>query len=512
MDLFSSYLIRPLDTAENHFLEVLVSSFSICRLGQGSELSICFNGKTPAIWTRHAKSDVRRMIPEFTRKASTYQDELDSFLLRLEGDIYEFNDSLFPFRYASGGTLPIVRMGEKEYYCLLYRDIFPVGWNIANGGCDNKNELLNPVDTVERELREELIIADPKSKKRYVFEADAGKPLDRAEFAVARRFWQEHFGFDLPIFDEIVIPLKWLEGPDFVTVKYANDEPRTHKGIFLNINAEDYGIEVDKIAKINFDEDVILCDGEVIEDDLVNAPVGLFGVDRLNREVTEGRTEFIPDCFFYNARRYEGKHLERVINRDFIPHIDSLRTQAEIDTYRSTEKKFDLCPVTRRIIKRYLAIQFPVPVVHFGHFDVFISFSTEDRQIARTVFQFLRRKKIRAFFSEETMNHPDFLRAIDSALEKAECLIVVGTSIDNLKKPWVEYEWRSFDNDILNRRKPEARVISFISGFSPVDLPRPLRVNEAVVFDPKKLKYGLQKLDKYVPAYQVNKGVSGTLR
>jgi hypothetical protein len=501
MDLFSLDLVRPLETAENHFLEILISRFSICRRGQGSELSVYFDSNIPAIWTRHAKNDVKRMIPEFARKSGIYQNELDAFLLKSEGDIYDFNDPLFPFRYASGGTLPIMRIGGKEYYCLLYREIFPVGWNIANGGCDNKNELLNPVDTIERELREELIVTDLKNKNRYVFEADAGKPVDRVEFAVARRFWQEHFGVDLPIFDEIIIPLKWLEGPDFVTVRYASDEPRTHAGIFLNINAEDYGIEVDKIAKINLDEDVTLCDGEIIGDSLVNAPLGLFDVDRLNREVSDGGKEFLPDYFFYNARRYEGKHLEHVITSDFLPHTDYFRIQAEIDAYQSTERKFDLCPVTRRIIERYLAVQSPVPVVPSGDFDVFISFATEDMQIARTVFQFLRRRKIKAFFSEETVDDPNFPRAIDNALDKAECLIAVGSSTDNLKKPWVEYEWRSFYNDILNRRKIDARVVSFISGISPADLPRPLRVNEAIVFDPENLGLSLQKLAKYVPVH-----------
>jgi hypothetical protein len=45
-----------------------------------------------------------------------------------------FKDPLFPFRYASGGVLPILRIGRKEFFCFFYRDIDPVGWNIANGG------------------------------------------------------------------------------------------------------------------------------------------------------------------------------------------------------------------------------------------------------------------------------------------------------------------------------------------------------------------------------------------
>lgn len=62
------------------------------------------------------------------------------------------NDENFPFRYASGGTLPILRMEGQGYYCFFYRDIFPIGWNIANGGCCTREELLNPQMTIEREL------------------------------------------------------------------------------------------------------------------------------------------------------------------------------------------------------------------------------------------------------------------------------------------------------------------------------------------------------------------------
>jgi len=440
------------------------------------------------------------MTPDFQKRASRYQKELDAFLLESKGAAYEFNDPTFRFRYASGGALPVLRFGREEYYCLFYRDIFPIGWNIANGGCDNKNELLNPSDTVERELREELIIIDPRREKRYVFEGDAGKPLDHYDFAVARRLWQERFpSLDFPRFKELVIPLKWLNGPDYLTVKYADESPRTITGHFLNINAEDFGMEIDKIAKVSLDEDVVLLSGEIVGNHLHNGPIGLFDVDRLNQQVREGQTDFIPDRFFYEARLCDGKDLQRVISDKFLPYINLFRSPEEKEWYETSKNRFDLCPVTRRIIERYLRLHIKAARFTPGPFEVFISFGKDDRDIARRVFKYLKSKNMRVFFSEETISHPDFLRVIDAALDSARCLIGVATKPDNLETPWVGYESRSFHNDILNGRKPSAKVISFISGFKPVDLPRPFRSYEAITYDPDKLEVGIQELIRYIP-------------
>ena len=261
MDWSGSDLVGPFKRVQNRFLEVLVSHFVLKRKEDGgSELSVHFTDNTPTVWTRRGKDAVEQMMPNFESKWGAYQAKLDAFLLRGEGDVYEFFDPDFPFRYASGGALPILKLGEEEYYCLFYRDVSPIGWNIANGGCDTQNELLNPVDTVERELREELLIVDPRRKKRYVFKSAAGKSFDRPEFELARRFWQELYpGLDVASFDELMIPLKWIEGPDSLDVRFGEgpaESPRD--GFFLNINAEDFGIEVDKIARISLDEDVTL--------------------------------------------------------------------------------------------------------------------------------------------------------------------------------------------------------------------------------------------------------------
>jgi hypothetical protein len=497
MARFATDLVRPLGLAENQFLEVLVSRFTIRRKGQGAELEIQFDENTPAIWTRHAKYEVQKTIPDFEKKASDYQQALDRFLIEGKGSIFEFNDPAFPFRYASGGALPVLRFKGGDYYCLFYRDIFPIGWNIANGGCDNRDELCNPTDTIERELREELIIVDLKNEKRYVFEGDAGKPLDRPEFAIARRFWKERFKqLNYPEFEELVIPLKWLEGPDTIKIRIGGESPKIVAGCFLNINAEDFGIEVDRIARINLDQDVVLCFGEIIGNKLVNTIVGLFQVEKFNRDVLPGKTEFFPDFFFFNAKRYASSKFQEVLYGEFIKHIRKLRSEEENNRFDSAKQKYNLCPVTRRIIKRYLSLRSEKPEKAAGPYDVFISSSGEDVKLAAKVYKFLDQKGIKAFFYKETARDPNVLRMIDEALESAKCLVAVGSKRENLLKPFVEFEWRSFFHDILLERKKDAKLLAFIGGFDPYDLPRELRYNQWIKFQKPNVNHALGELYK----------------
>ncbi len=105
--------IRPLHLAENHFLELLLTQFTMQRTGKGTELQVSFNHLTPAITQRLAKPAVLGRIPDFASKSATLQRGLDAFLIDQEGDEFTHNDSGFPFRYASGGTLPILRLGEE---------------------------------------------------------------------------------------------------------------------------------------------------------------------------------------------------------------------------------------------------------------------------------------------------------------------------------------------------------------------------------------------------------------
>jgi hypothetical protein len=497
--------VRPLHLAENHFLELLLTRFTLRRRQKGAELQVTFDDDTPAITLRQAKHEVLGNIDKFSAKSSGLQQTLEAFLVDQKGEEFIHDDPGFPFRYGSGGTLPILRMGDEEYYCLFYRDIFPVGWNIANGGTDSREELLNPVETIRRELREELIILDLHQDIRYVFKDDYGKRLDRPEFEVARRFWQKRFKhLDFESFEELEIPVKFLEGPDSLMINYSGKDQKnnTVSGCFLNINATDFGIEIDRVGKLHVDKEVILCDGEIIQDHLVNRPVGLFAVEQLNQMFRDGATEFIPDRFFYNAKSYPGNELKELVIKECLPEIVPVRTLQEIKQWQEATEKYDLCPVTRNIMRRYLDMtSSEKPLVGPAPYKYFISFHNPDEDLAQRVYDHLRQINIGSvFFSKKTIGPSgSWGRQLDDALDAAQCLIAVATRPEHFQEEWPEYEWRSFFNEIQNKQKPQGSLIPFISGFSPEKMPRPLREQQAITVEPNKIEQGLERLHTILP-------------
>jgi hypothetical protein len=359
--------ILPLHVAEDRYLQILLSNFSISRRRSSTtssfELSINFDHTTPAIWSQEGKRYLRSILSKDMRKR--YQRSLDDFLLKGLGtsDFYHFDNPIFFFRYASGGTLPIITFTEGkiagDYFCLFYREIHPIGWNIANGGSDSRAELLNPQAIIERELREELIIADFERYNRYAFRKDAEKPLNDPAHEVARRLWTQRFP-SLSGLDVVKVPIEWQPGPDSLLVKVGNDKSIKRQGFFLNVNGEDFGIEFDKVAKIRLPGTITLFDGEMDGGALLNCPVGLFNVERFSRQLRKvGPKEqsYKPDFFFFNAERYDGSKIDHIIKNEFMKQVREFRTEEEIREFKEhidEGEQYGLCPVTERIAARFL--------------------------------------------------------------------------------------------------------------------------------------------------------------
>ena len=124
---------RPLRLLENPFLQVLVTEFTLIHRDQGTDLEVKFSEDTDAITSGREKAQVKESIANFDARSDDLQNMLDEVLIDRTRNSYSHSkdDNDFPFRYASGGTLPIVRMRDKngkngkDYYCLFYRDIFP---------------------------------------------------------------------------------------------------------------------------------------------------------------------------------------------------------------------------------------------------------------------------------------------------------------------------------------------------------------------------------------------------
>jgi hypothetical protein len=521
-ELLECGLVDQFRRAENQLLQVLLTRFELRRSGGGTCLAVAFDEDAPTVWLRDGKTDVRRWmekLPGYGDKVARYQAEIDAFLDAGSPSPYVFDDRAFPFRYVSGGTLPVMCMGGTEYYALFYRDVFPIGWNLSNGASDSREELLQPAETIERELREELMVVAAKHKARYVFAGEAGKTLERAEYASARRLWDERFrsrGYpDSARWNELIVPLKWLDGPDCVQTSFAG-AGETTSNCFVTITARDFGIEVDRIAKMTIDEDATLLDGEVYGSRLLGRPVGMFEVERLNAAVAQGQTCFLPDRYFYGVpdpnreKSYYGnaQWLGDAVPR-LLEDIKSIRPPEQVQEFMDCKLKFDLCPVTRRMIQRLLRQMAteprPVPPPDDAgspRCEVFISYGGEDKEFAARVYHFVKdRLHRRAFINSEGHHRSHFRREIETALEQSDCFLSVGSSAANLRRQWPAYECEVFHNEMLiGNKQPAAQIISFIMGFDPRYLPLPQRMFQAIQFDPLNLDPAFAELARYLPA------------
>lgn len=109
-------LVHPLYQHERDFLQTLLSHFSLLRLNEGIKLEVCFDHDTPAISKREARRYLRKNINNFCEKAKNYGEALNNFIIDRKGEACNINDPEFLFRYASGGTLPIIRLNNIDYY------------------------------------------------------------------------------------------------------------------------------------------------------------------------------------------------------------------------------------------------------------------------------------------------------------------------------------------------------------------------------------------------------------
>jgi len=394
--------------------------------------------------------------------------------------------------------LPVIHYGDNDYFCFFYRDIHPVGWNIANGGADSLSELLDPIATIERELREELIIVDPEKKQRYIFNWSEGHPPDHPDFAIARRVWDEIFkGHDFQDLSDQTLPLKWLSGQDSVQIKYKNEDIIEVQDCIININAEDFGIEIDRVAKMSVSPGAIFCDGELSNGKLLNQVIGLFEVHRFYKSILAGIIEFDPDFVFWNGQNRSMDSLEAVV-KEYLTHIikQGIRTLESSKEWETLPCKYCLCPVTRNLIRRYLIDPKSFIDPEESKPDVFLSFASEDQEIAERVFSYLQNSGHKVFFSNETLRHSNFGDEIDNALKDSRSLVLVGTETNRFYKPYVRFEWQSFHNDILSGRKPwKTPFVTFTTNPDMNSLPRPLLYRQIIDYTQGSFDDSLKKLN-----------------
>ena len=118
-------------------------------------------------------------------------------------------------------------------------------------------------------------------------------------------------------------------------------------------------------------------------------------------------------------------------------------------------------------------------------YDVFISFKstndngfpTEDRYIARRIYDALESKNIKTFYSEETLRSrafEDYEPIIYKALFSCKYFILVVTDISYLQSPWIKNEWSRF-RDRVRDENLTSNCCAVFGGIKPSELPAFIR-------------------------------------
>lgn len=368
----------PLRDVEPQLLQVLVDRLCFSDVPDGMNLTIDFGDDTLAIWRKAAKPKPTEFGLS-DQQVEELQHRIDGLLLRREfplNRIVEDRERNLVFRHANGGTLPIVRYRHKTYYVLFLRDVDPLGWNLANGGSDTLDELCHPEQTIERELAEELFVVDREQGVRYVFTSD-GNEIQRVDTRSLLSLWEQRtrqvVGFETFLLRRL--PLTWVKGPDTLTVIYKN-RPYPTTGCFLNVTVRDLGIEIDRIATMHVPDTATLCDGEILNGQLIDRPIGLFEVGEMNRKIAQNpeSTEFLPHVLFHSARKIDISSQGAFHNavREFAIRKTETFGETACEAMEMADRNhFPLCPVTRSILIRAERLNLEVsevkPRILLGH-------------------------------------------------------------------------------------------------------------------------------------------------
>ncbi|MCA9056069.1 MAG: toll/interleukin-1 receptor domain-containing protein, partial [Planctomycetaceae bacterium] len=417
---------------------------------------------------------------------------------------------------------PIVHLEGRDYFLLFYRDIFPIGWNIANGASDDEEEWIDPGRIIHREFAEEVLCTDPTDRLLYLYEPPGG----RHRFGFHRdalSAWLPHRP-ELAGYRQVPMSFKWIEGPDSIRIEYGR-ETYEHDGFFLSVTPDDQGIEVDRLVLIRLPGDSRLLSGEISDGAPFNQIVGLFDVERL-RTIYPGN-EFLPDLCFFNGERCTADEFHTVLPK-YLAHVRSepgpglprLRRPDQCEFYEAAQVRYDVCPISRAIIGRYYdwREQGGVAAVesHPAQFarsappegrdvsntrhDLFISHASRHLEFAREVHQHLARHLPRhpAFLSTQSLvdqGESNYRQAIERALEEARCLIVVLLDPEDLQSGWINYEWTAFSSEIIAGRK-QGKLFTLIdrNRLTIEQLPLGLRQHEVIPVDRKRPNEGITRL------------------
>lgn len=324
---------RPPDQA---FLIALVNNVRSEPIERGKRLILDIRDDQKSIYSNAGKGEFFDRVRRIDREP----------VLQWEKDIESGRESAYfredlPLRWASGGALPVVHHRGESFLVLFFREIYPEGWNTANGASDTWDEMYQLRRLVEREFREEVLIHDPNHGVVYWFADPERDYHDLMHQKRALELWGLGRCARKPL------PCRFHRGPDSVCVRMLREGSveiaSEISGFYISVNAGELGIECTQVVDIVLPDELALeelafLDGEISYpgDRLQQRPVGLLEVEACRDWLTSGEGSDAPFRHVYES----GIRLR-----------DGLRGSQRITA--SWSHRNTLCEVTAKTIRRH---------------------------------------------------------------------------------------------------------------------------------------------------------------
>lgn len=124
-----------------------------------------------------------------------------------------------------------------------------------------------------------------------------------------------------------------------------------------------------------------------------------------------------------------------------------------------------------------------------NEYDVFISHTSDDSNLAKEIYDFLKENGLHPFLYEVSIpngGNSDYREEISRVLNKCQHLIVFCTKPEYALNEWVKFEWGSFLNEKLSNRKCGNLLSIVADNISFDELPFDLRQYQTVKFSKYK--------------------------
>jgi len=190
---------------------------------------------------------------------------------------------LGPLRWSSAGVLPVVSgalntADAREHWALLFfRDIPPIGWNLANGASETAREFANLQNLIDREFVEELTVLSHEPSPGDDEVEYIGFRPSRGELSFDPKYLDGCRAARLAHDDIRIVdsdPRRWiavaeLGSPLTVRVRdasgaaFARGREEVLANVYFSINGLERGIEVIRLYQFNMEPGTCFLDGEL---------------------------------------------------------------------------------------------------------------------------------------------------------------------------------------------------------------------------------------------------------